>query len=196
MSSPRPHNTEKQLQAGEGPPPRLERLFFALWPDDALRQTLKRQCKELIRHSGGRPVALENLHITLAFLGSVDGAQRRCVEQAAAAIALPRFTLTLDQVGHWSRPRVLWLGARETPDTAKQLASQLARGCRDCGLSLDRRPFVAHLTLKRKVREAPPPMELKPIEWSVDQFALVKSHTLPEGVQYEVVGQWPLRVED
>lgn len=196
MSSPNPANADKQQLTGENQRPRVERLFFALWPDDAVRQTLKHHCKPVLRHSGGRAVAIENLHITLAFLGSVDAAQRQCVEQAAAAISLPRFTLTLDQLGYWSRPRVLWLGARETPEEAKQLASQLAKGARDCGLSLDRRPFVAHLTLKRKVREAPPPTELKPIEWAVDQFALVRSHTLPEGVQYEVVGRWPLRAGD
>lgn len=186
MSSPSPER---------GPNPRpgeIERLFFALWPDDEVRQEIRRHAKHLLRHSGGRPVVLENLHITLAFLGSVDAAQRQCVERVAEAIALPAFTLQLDQVGYWSRPRVLWLGAHETPDIPMALAKRLAQGCRDCGLSLDRRPFKAHLTLKRKVSQAPPTMEVKPVPWPVESFVLVRSHTRPEGVQYQVVREWRL----
>jgi 2'-5' RNA ligase len=178
--------------------PAVERLFFALWPCDEVRQQLRRHAKELLRHSGGRPVTPENLHITLAFLGSVDAVQRQCVEQVAASIVLSPFTLVLDQVGYWSRPRVLWLGAHDTPATPIELANQLSRGCRDCGLSLDRRPFKAHLTLKRKVNQAPPALELKPVSWPVERFALVRSDTRPEGVRYTVVREWGLtaRTED
>ena len=187
MSSPSPEQSSNQRR-GE-----VERLFFALWPNDEVRQLIRRHCKDLLRHSGGRPVALENLHITLAFLGSVDAVQRQCVEKVAEAVTLPPFTLQLDQVGFWSRPRVLWLGAHETAETPIELAKQLAKGCRDCGLSLDRRPFKAHLTLKRKVHQAPPTMEVKPVMWPVEGFALVRSHTLPEGVQYQVVREWQLK---
>ena len=84
MSSP---NAPEQV-GGEGQPPRVERLFFALWPDDELRQTLKHHCKPLLRHSGGRPVALDNLHITLAFLGSVDSGQRQCVGAGSGVLSI------------------------------------------------------------------------------------------------------------
>lgn len=190
MSSPSPE------QSSNPRPGEVERLFFALWPDDEVRQAIRRHAKDLLRHSGGRPVVLENLHITLAFLGSVDAAQRQCVERVAEAIALPAFALQLDQVGYWSRPRVLWLGAHETPDIPVALAKQLAQGCRDCGLSLDRRPFKAHLTLKRKVHQAPPAMEVRPVSWPVESFVLVRSRTLPEGVQYQVVREWRLGPEN
>jgi 2'-5' RNA ligase len=170
----------------------VERLFFALWPSDDVRQAIRHSCKFSLRHSGGRPVALENWHITLAFLGSVDAEQRACVEHMASVIHLPDLELQLDHIGHWARPRVLWLGAQETPDELTELANRLIVGSRDCGLSLDKRPFKAHLTLKRKVKEPPPPCEVKPVAWPVKSFALVRSNTLPEGVQYEVVRDWPL----
>lgn len=181
-------------QADSVTAPKTERLFFALWPSDEVRQAIKHNCKSLLRHTGGRPVAVENWHITLAFLGSVDAAQRQCVEQVAEAIHLPGFELALDHDGYFPRPRVLWLGARETPEVLKELANTLVKGCGDCGLSLDKRPFKAHLTLKRKVNQAPPSNEIKPIAWPVESFALVRSKTLPEGVQYEVVRTWPLKV--
>ena len=173
--------------------PQVERLFFALWPTDDVRQTIKRHCKSLLRHTGGRPVAEENLHITLAFLGSVDAVQHACVEEVATAIQLPSFELILDQIGYWARPRVLWLGAREIPEPLQLLVNTLNKGCGDCGLSLDKRPFKAHLTLKRKVHQAPPTEEVKPVLWPVERFVLVKSNTLPQGVQYEVVREWLLQ---
>ena len=172
--------------------PKTERLFFALWPSDAVRQALRRHCKALLRHSGGRPVAPENWHITLAFLGTVEVTQRACAEQVAAGIHLPPFALRLDHVGHWARPQVLWIGASDTPDTLRSLADRLAQGSRDCGLALDKRPFVNHLTLKRKVDRPPAKLDIKPVDWAVTDFVLVRSRTLPEGVQYTVVNRWPL----
>lgn len=183
MSSPTPSTAPADVQ----------RLFFALWPTDALRQQLKRRCKHLLQHGGGRPVAVENLHITLAFLGSVTAEQRACVEQAADAIQLPRFSLRLDRAGHWSRPRVLWLGASEQPETAVALANGLNAGARDCGLQTDNRPFQAHLTLMRKVAKPPADLSVEPLVWEVDSFTLVQSYTYPEGVQYTPLRSWPLR---
>ena len=175
------------------PETKVQRLFFALWPDDELRQCLKRHCKELLRHAGGRPVQLDNWHITLAFLGSVTAEQQACVEQAADNIRLPAFSLSLDQAGHWPRPRVLWVGARVQPEPLRQLATDLSAAGRDCGLTMDSRPFHAHLTLVRKVLKPPLEMAVKACPWTVDRFVLVRSLTLPEGVQYQPLRSWPLK---
>src|SRR5690606_10650260 len=54
------------------------RVFYALWPDEETRASLARATRHAVRRCGGRPIRRENLHITLAFLGSVDetGLQR------------------------------------------------------------------------------------------------------------------------
>lgn len=170
----------------------VQRLFLALWPDEELRQQIKRHSKVLLSHGGGRPVALENIHITLAFLGNVDASQQACVEQVADRIQCPAFRLTLDQAGHWSRPRVLWIGASEIPDTLLKLVADLYKGIRNCGLELDSRPYRAHLTLMRKVNRAPAELNVQPVDWQVNRFVLVRSTTLPEGVKYEVAKEWGL----
>ena len=41
------------------------RLFFALWPDDAVRAELARWSRELHALCGGRTTRPENLHVTL-----------------------------------------------------------------------------------------------------------------------------------
>jgi 2'-5' RNA ligase len=175
------------------PPAEVQRLFFALWPSAAVRAQLEARCKPLWRNGGGKAVAVENLHVTLVFLGAVIAEQRACVERAADAIHLPRFSLRLDQVGYWSRPRVMWLGAVEQPPAAVTLADALIAGVRACGLSTDDRPFQTHLTFMRKVAKRPTELAVEPLAWEVDSFALVQSQTFSEGVQYTPLRSWPLQ---
>jgi 2'-5' RNA ligase len=177
-----------------------ERLFFALWPDDALRQQLISRSKPLVETVRGRPVSDEKLHITLVFLGDTDTRQRDCLESMATRVAeefacLP-FKLTLDRFGHWSRSRVLWFGSIETPEPLTLLVDRLSAGARECGLSLDARPYRAHLTLMRKVSRMPEKLtaaSLDPLSWPVNRFALVRSVPVPQGVYYEVLQEWRLR---
>jgi 2'-5' RNA ligase len=168
-----------------------QRLFFALWPDEAVRRQLAGY-KPLLRGCGGRPVAPGNLHITLAFLGSVDAATRRCMEQAADTISLPPFTLLLNELGFWRRPQVVWLGTDVPPEPLLSLAAALKQAMLACALEPDARPFQAHLTLMRKARRAPEGEPPAGITWPVSDFALVVSETRPEGVRYEVVRRWDL----
>ena len=170
------------------------RLFFALWPDGVTREALARYEKQLGRRSGGRPVTSANLHLTLAFLGSVEAECQACLESMAGQIEAPPFELLLDQAGFWRRPRVLWLGARETPEPLRELVRQLNLGLAGCGLTPENRPFQAHITLRRKALRHPEATEFTPLYWPVREFVLVESQTRPEGACYQVVGRWPLAV--
>ena len=171
-------------------PTETQRLFFALWPDAALRSAISRFARHVGR--GGRPVSPENFHITLAFLGSVTASTRVCVEHAADAVRVPPFAMSLDRVGHWPRPRVVWLGATETPGPLRALVVQLNRGLEQCGLRPDSRPFQPHLTILRKVSRGPARTEVDPLQWRVELFTLVESTTFPSGAVYRVLRQWPL----
>lgn len=169
-----------------------ERLFFALWPDDALRQQLT-QCRDtLAAHRDGRPVPAENLHLTLAFLGRTDARQRACVEAMADAIHCPPFELRLNRSGYWPRPRVLWIAPAEMPEALTSLAMALHTAAEGCGLKLDARPYRAHITLMRKLVRPPQDADCPPLDWPVDRFVLVRSSTFPQGVKYEVVREWVL----
>lgn len=169
-----------------------ERLFFALWPDDDLRQRLV-QCRDALTVPGdGRPVAAENIHLTLAFLGRTDACQRDCIEAMANAIRCPPFELRLNRSGYWPRPRVLWIAPAEMPEALTRLATALHSGAEGCGLKLDTRPYRAHITLLRKLARPPQGASCPSVDWAVDRFVLARSSTLPEGVKYEVVGEWGL----
>ena len=173
-------------------PADVQRLFFALWPSESVRQQLERLCKPLWCNGGGRAVTPENLHVTLVFLGAVSAEQRACAERAADAIQLPRFSLLLDRVGYWQRPRVLWFSPSEQPEAVVNLANALNAGARECGLTTDDRLYQTHLTFMRKVAKRPAELAVEPLVWEVDSFVLVQSQTFSEGVQYMPLRSWPL----
>lgn len=168
------------------------RLFFALWPGEQVRARLQALNRVVSSRVEGRSVPLENVHITLAFLGFVDAGGRACVEQAADTIVGRPFDLVFDTIGYWRRPRVLWVGASETPSTLQKLAQDLQQALLNCPVAHDERPYQAHLTLMRNVRHAPPPLVVEPIDWHVDEFVLVSSRMLPRGSEYSVLRRWPL----
>lgn len=168
------------------------RLFFALWPSAELQQACYRRARRVVREGGGRPVVAANLHLTLAFPGSVGAEVGVCLEEIASAISLSHFTLTLDHAGYWPGPRVSWLGSSETPSALRELARRLNDGMTQCGLKPEQRPFTAHVTVARKALRGPLHPAIEPLAWAVADFVLAQSLTLPEGAQYKVLRRWPL----
>jgi 2'-5' RNA ligase len=169
------------------------RLFFALWPDEAVRQALVGISRQLAVPPGAKRVIPDNLHLTLAFIGTQGPGVQACLEQQAAAIHLPPFTLHFDQPGFFAKPQVVWLGDKNPPEPLLQLAQALKQAQLQCGLEPEARPFQTHLTLLRKVRHAPEPFQPAPVTWPVKEFVLVASETLPEGAHYRVLRRFPLR---
>lgn len=157
-----------------------------------MQETIDARAHKLIGKRAKR-VPAHNLHITLAFLGSVPRGHRDCYEQAAAGIAAPAFTFSLQHIGHWPIPRILWLGPAAAPDALLILAQRLNAALSVCGYTPEARPYQAHMTLARKVDRPLPVTDIAPIDWEVDGFALVESVTTPAGARYQVLERWPLR---
>ncbi len=168
------------------------RLFFALWPDEHLRETLRQATRKAVRASGGRPVPSQNLHITLAFLGAVTEARRAGVAAAAAAVNGPALALTLDALKVWPRAKTLVLAPGGGCEALLRLYSSLWDELEKIGFARGARPYRPHVTLARKVTMAGGRHPATPIEWRADAFVLVRSVTDPAGAQYEVIRRWPL----
>lgn len=179
-------------EEGDPSAPR-QRLFFALWPDDAVRDSFAAIGSKTLKRRGRR-IPAQNLHLTLAFLGSLAPEVRRCVETMAGGIEGAPFVLEFTHLGHWPRPRVVWTGCDRTPEALTALVNALREGSEDCGIALEVRPYRAHLTLARKSSVAPDFGETHaPVRWAVDAFHLLESKTLSTGAQYEILRSWPLR---
>lgn len=165
---------------------RSQRLFFALWPDAQTRARIAKQARVLARRQG-RPVAAENLHITLAFIGASGPEQRSCLEAQGTQVRVEPFCLELSRVGYFPRARVLWVGPQTTPESLLGLVVRLNRVLAPCGYRPEPRPFAVHVTLFRKanpVREAP---AFEPVPWPVRDFCLVESVSDRNGVHYQVL---------
>ena len=169
----------------------MPRYFFALWPDDSTRDRLVEACQTLPAGTG-RIVPRQNLHITLAFLGPLDGPVVDRLRAGAAAITADPFSLHLDEFGWWRKPRVVWLAATHIPNALLELVTAVNTLIQAQGIRPDTRPYRPHLTIARKTGKKPAEIACLPVDWRIDSFCLVQSNTLPEGAVYEIIETWPL----
>lgn len=162
----------------EQPPaePSTVRLFFALWPDaDAVRALSEWQARAYAL-CGGRPMRLDTLHITLAFLGNVPSHLAQALAEHAAVQRVAPGVLTLDRYGAFPRQRIVWTGPGEE-DTAK-LGSEVSRLWDGIAHMVPMQPehtYRPHVTLLRNADPVSLPEPLAPIAWRYDRHVLVQS---------------------
>lgn len=175
------------------------RAFFGLPVPEAQRASLAgfiAACAEAAPRFRWTPV--DNLHLTLRFIGSVDRAVVDGIADRLAALTLAAFDLELGELGTFKRGRlvrVVWQGLRFGAEAATKLAGQVDAECTAAGLEGEKRAFQAHLTLARarardgaQLPSLPPPPQLVP--WRATELVLYSSHLGRAGAVYE-----PLRVQ-
>jgi RNA 2',3'-cyclic 3'-phosphodiesterase len=171
------------------------RLFFALWPDEAMREGMAQASHKAARASGGRPMPAGNLHVTLAFLGSVP--ERRLPELAEVAGGAAEtfgspLELTFDHLEYWRAARLLCALPAEPPAAVAALARKLQDLLIGRGFVPDLKPFRPHVTVARKVGRPGPVGKMDLVIWRFTELALIESRTLPAGALYSVVESYAL----
>lgn len=172
------------------------RLFLALWPDDDVRRRLRYLLDTTLRIRSGRPEPIANLHVTLVFIGNIPGERVNAIERAVADVSGTAFELLLERVGYWGRPRIMWLGSRETPSALLSLVKDLRAALVPCGITAETRPYLPHMTLARKVQHPPFTGVVEQVTWRVDTFSLLESVPLERGSAYRELAAWPLQSSD
>ncbi|HEX6572629.1 MAG TPA: RNA 2',3'-cyclic phosphodiesterase [Steroidobacteraceae bacterium] len=170
-----------------------DRLFFAFWPDDALRDLLRRRVPPLLEGVRGKAQRPDQWHVTAEFLGPVPADRQPSVWAAADRIDGVPFTIEFDLLDHWRRPQVFCLSASSTPAPLARLVIEMRAALLAEGFVPESRDYRPHVTLARKARTAPKGTLPDPIAWPVDRFALVRSQTDPAGSRYEPLRWWNLR---
>ncbi|MAL78528.1 MAG: RNA 2',3'-cyclic phosphodiesterase [Sneathiella sp.] len=147
---------------------------------------------------GGIPdarwIAAENAHVTLAFIGEVQGPMMMDISLALGRITYPAFDLNIEGVGVFGsnkRPRLLWAGVRPTPEICL-LHQKIVTAIESTGARVDDRRFRPHVTLARvhkspyeKVRHFLIDHALfKAPALSVENFSLFSSHLASSGAIY------------
>lgn len=173
-----------------------QRVFFALWPDYATRLNMQRVFKQSPQsRQEGRKFLLQNLHLTLHYIGQVGQTKLDCLHRAAKTLHGESFQLSLDHFGAFTRARVFWSGPSIVPTALKQLHTGLGEALAGCDYRVEARTFTPHVTLMRKVRcEQSSLIQHEPVIWKVDQFALVESVSVTGGVEYRPLAFYGLNV--
>ena len=153
-----------------------------------------------------RWVRMENIHLTLKFLGDIQETEVERIESAlngAVEIKAP-FPLSAKGVGVFPevrRPRVIWVGVYDVEKRLAGLQNDIDKQLHRIGYAKERRPFKGHLTIGRVKRavdgkklsnvldsfrtfESPP--------FQVDSFFLFRSNLKPEGPEYKKLIRVPL----
>lgn len=186
------------------------RLFVALEiPEPPRREVRRRVDAVRDRLPRARWVDLENLHLTLLFLGETDGG---AVPRLAAGLreAFARcapLDLRLSHGGTFptNRPaRVAWVGV-EAPEELTLLQSDVTRAAVEAlGFEPEERDYHPHATLAR----CPEPWRREAIDkfrnaltgplgppFLADHGVLFESKLSPKGARYRVVETFPLAGE-
>jgi 2'-5' RNA ligase len=175
------------------------RLFFALWPDVETRAQIANAAAALRFAGDARPVPRENYHMTLAFVGEVTASQLAVLQQIGGSQRASVCTIEFDAYDYWPDSQVAVAIAREAPAALVELWTQLHQDLtlRRAALNLKRprSSLRPHITLARKVVQAPVPQAMSPFHWNARSFSLVRSDTGGARSVYTVVDTWPLLYE-
>lgn len=100
-----------------------------------------------------RPVELDNLHVTLQFLGDAEPGDIRAIDNAMkeTCAGVAKFDVELVGVGAFpnaDRPSVVWIGI-EPPEPLAELAEELGEHLSPLGFPPEARKFTPHLTVAR-----------------------------------------------
>ncbi len=173
------------------------RLFYALWPGDAYRAALGAAAAAALDRVEGRPVPPGNLHVTLAFLGTVPGTALAGLIEAGGQGPWPAVELVFERLEYWARPRIVVAKPAAVPASGLEIVERLWLSLESLGFEREMRPWQPHLTLARRVRRPPPEnLRLGPVDFTGDapvwRLALVESAAHPGGARYKPLADWPL----
>ena len=171
------------------------RLFLALrLPEDTVERLVAWQGEELAGVADVRPLRREQLHVTLAFLGSRPvaelGAIAGALSESAAAAAVPELA-----VRRYRETRSVGMVVLDDEGgRATTLANDLAGRLEQVGVyEPERRPWLPHVTVlrfRRPPRLRPEPPDLGDV--SPSEVALYTSVLRRTGAQYEIRESAPL----
>ncbi|MCL7944191.1 RNA 2',3'-cyclic phosphodiesterase [Marinobacter sp. ATCH36] len=178
--------------------PVKHRLFFGLDLPESVKQQLLSIQRPL---AGARWQRADQLHLTLAFLGSVEEQHLPVLREVVRNLPVLPFDLAISGVGCFGkpdRPKNLWAGVRPV-QKLEELQAGLNQRLASVGFAQEKRSFQPHVTLCRFKKEAGSVAELLQdydellIEpFQVDRFALFESVQGERGSVYHVVETYPL----
>lgn len=175
------------------------RLFVAVDLPETVRQQLAGLCFGL---PGAHWVAAEQIHLTLRFVGEVDGAMFRDIREGLAGVRSDSFAMQVQGLGFFpprQSPRVLWVGVAKN-DALVLLRNRVEAVLVRCGLEPEGRKFAPHITLAR-LRDTPLSRLTNFLSgnalfatepYTVEEFHLYSSLLTAKGAVHQLEASYPL----
>ena len=171
------------------------RAFLALLPDRDSALAID-AWRERAWPDIGRAVPMQNLHLTLCFLGEqprarIDALVRLLDDARPGTFSSGRRDMVLDAAGWRPDSQVAWLEAGSAPGAIAGLAKSMRTAAGRAGIRTDKRPFLPHVTVARGVAvPPPPPREAPSIELVCGPVALMESRLDRHGARYAEAASW------
>lgn len=180
------------------------RTFIALNLPETERQRID-VALERLRDRGAflRWVGPEAFHITLKFLGDIEGGEQDAIEHALRerVAGCPPLHLRLGGLGAFPslrRASVIWVGV-ERNTSLERLQQDVELACARLGYQREQRPWRPHVTVAR-LQSGARPVDMERDaglveyngECAVDSVELMHSRLGPAGARYTVLRRWPL----
>jgi len=179
-----------------------QRLFVALNLDPPTKLALGRLLTQLPNQSGVAKTKIDNLHLTLQFLGEIDEELIPQIQTIlnTAVIHYQPLVLSFTQLGafpNWVQPHSIWIGI-SCPSLMK-LQDELAQQLIKLVPTMDTKPFQPHLTLAR-IKSPLSSAELSSIQTipiasltnQINHIDLMASELTPRGSIYTCLSQHQL----
>jgi len=170
------------------------------FPDEVMKEIARLQGLLSTRKFTGKLTELENLHLTLKFLGEIDSEKLERVREGLRGIEIKEFEARLGGIGIFSRrgkPRIVWV--KVLGKGMNELQKKVDEVLSECGFEEEVR-FMSHLTVARVkyVKSARDFVEyiknisVKGLKFDVGEFKLMSSDLRRMGPVYEVLEVYKL----
>jgi 2'-5' RNA ligase len=136
------------------PPGDTMRTFFCLELPESVKEEARSVGQSIDSPAYVKWVSGENLHITLKFLGDIDGGRVEEIRGRAEGVAsrAESFEMEIDKLGGFPNsgfPKVIWLGSNSPPESIFKLHKDLDESLFGLGFEKEDRDYVPHVTLGR-----------------------------------------------
>lgn len=171
------------------------RVFISINIPEEIRKEIKK-IQDLLPEFFGKKTELQNLHLTLKFLGEIEEQVVGEVKEKLREIKIEKFKTEIDEIGVFSEDfiRIVWLHMEDCDNLQKQIDNVLT------DLFEKERRFMSHLTIARikKLKDKKgflqdlKKIKIEKIKFKVDKFYLMKSELTAEGPRYSVLEEYNL----
>jgi 2'-5' RNA ligase len=177
------------------------RTFISINIPEEIRKEIKK-IQDFLPEFSGKKTELQNLHLTLKFLGEIEEQVVGEVKEKLREIKIEKFATEIDKIGvfdnrksgKYSRKIILWLHLMNCEELQRQVDGVLK------DLFEPEKRFMSHLTIarikgikdKEEFLQDLKKIKIEKIKFKVDKFYLMKSELTAEGPRYSVLEEYNL----